>query len=171
MVGAAGFEPATSCSQGRRANQAALRPDVGEGWKNIPDTGFFPGTQPFFELFLDALTPLCYLTASLSEHAFLGSSAGRVPPKAGLTTGGQEELVFTNKWINFELCSSVAQLVESRRAGLTTEGQEKLVFINKWINFELCSSVAQLVEQVAVNHPVGGSSPSRGAIQPEAWSP
>jgi hypothetical protein len=25
------------------------------------------------------------------------------------------------------------------------------------------SSVAQLVEQVAVNHPVGGSSPSRGA--------
>ncbi len=27
MVGAAGFEPATSCSQGRRANQAALRPD------------------------------------------------------------------------------------------------------------------------------------------------
>ena len=28
MVGAAGFEPAASCSQGRRANQAALRPDV-----------------------------------------------------------------------------------------------------------------------------------------------
>jgi hypothetical protein len=27
VVGAAGFEPATSCSQGRRANQAALRPD------------------------------------------------------------------------------------------------------------------------------------------------
>jgi hypothetical protein len=27
LVGAAGFEPATSCSQGRRANQAALRPD------------------------------------------------------------------------------------------------------------------------------------------------
>ena len=27
MVGAAGFEPATSCSQGRRANQAAPRPD------------------------------------------------------------------------------------------------------------------------------------------------
>ncbi len=27
-----------------------------------------------------------------------------------------------------------------------------------------CSSVAQLVEQVAVNHWVGGSSPSRGAI-------
>lgn len=27
MVGAAGFEPATSCSQGRRANQAALRPE------------------------------------------------------------------------------------------------------------------------------------------------
>ena len=26
-----------------------------------------------------------------------------------------------------------------------------------------CSPVAQLVEQVAVNHPVGGSSPSRGA--------
>ncbi len=25
------------------------------------------------------------------------------------------------------------------------------------------SPVAQLVEQVAVNHPVGGSSPSRGA--------
>ena len=28
MVGAAGFEPAASCSQGRRANQAALRPDT-----------------------------------------------------------------------------------------------------------------------------------------------
>ena len=28
----------------------------------------------------------------------------------------------------------------------------------------VCSPVAQLVEQVAVNHPVGGSSPSRGAI-------
>ncbi len=28
VVGAAGFEPATSCSQGRRANQAALRPDT-----------------------------------------------------------------------------------------------------------------------------------------------
>ena len=28
LVGAAGFEPATSCSQGRRANQAALRPEV-----------------------------------------------------------------------------------------------------------------------------------------------
>ncbi len=27
MVGAVGFEPTTSCSQGRRANQAALRPD------------------------------------------------------------------------------------------------------------------------------------------------
>ena len=28
MVGAAGFEPAASCSQGRRANQTALRPDT-----------------------------------------------------------------------------------------------------------------------------------------------
>ena len=27
MVGAEGFELSTSCSQGRRANQAALRPD------------------------------------------------------------------------------------------------------------------------------------------------
>ena len=27
LVGARGFEPPTSCSQGRRANQAALRPD------------------------------------------------------------------------------------------------------------------------------------------------
>ncbi len=27
MVGAAGFEPATSCSQSRRANRAALRPE------------------------------------------------------------------------------------------------------------------------------------------------
>ena len=27
MVGVAGFEPATSCSQGTRANQAALHPD------------------------------------------------------------------------------------------------------------------------------------------------
>ena len=27
VVGAVGFEPTTSCSQGRRANQAALRPD------------------------------------------------------------------------------------------------------------------------------------------------
>ncbi len=31
MVGAVGFEPTTSCSQGRRANQAALRPDSCEG--------------------------------------------------------------------------------------------------------------------------------------------
>ncbi len=29
LVGAAGFEPATSCSQSRRASQAALRPDPG----------------------------------------------------------------------------------------------------------------------------------------------
>lgn len=28
MVGAVGFEPTTSCSQGRHANQAALRPDT-----------------------------------------------------------------------------------------------------------------------------------------------
>ena len=27
VVGAVGFEPTASCSQGRRANQAALRPD------------------------------------------------------------------------------------------------------------------------------------------------
>jgi hypothetical protein len=27
LVGATGFEPATPCSQGRCANQAALRPD------------------------------------------------------------------------------------------------------------------------------------------------
>jgi hypothetical protein len=27
MVGAGGFEPPTSCAQGRRANQTALRPD------------------------------------------------------------------------------------------------------------------------------------------------
>jgi hypothetical protein len=27
MVGARGFEPPTSCSQGRRANQTALRPE------------------------------------------------------------------------------------------------------------------------------------------------
>ena len=27
VVGARGFEPPTSCSQGRRANQAALRPE------------------------------------------------------------------------------------------------------------------------------------------------
>ena len=29
--------------------------------------------------------------------------------------------------------------------------------------FEIHSPVAQSVEQVAVNHPVGGSNPSRGA--------
>ena len=34
MVGAAGFEPATSCAQGRRAIQAALRPD-----KNVVTLG------------------------------------------------------------------------------------------------------------------------------------
>ena len=28
IIGANGFEPSTSCSQGRRANQAALRPAV-----------------------------------------------------------------------------------------------------------------------------------------------
>ena len=28
MVGAAGFEPATYCSQSNRANQTALRPDA-----------------------------------------------------------------------------------------------------------------------------------------------
>jgi hypothetical protein len=31
MVGAAGFEPATSCSQGRRASQAALHPERRRG--------------------------------------------------------------------------------------------------------------------------------------------
>ncbi len=31
LVGARGFEPPTSCSQGRRANQAALRPGVSAG--------------------------------------------------------------------------------------------------------------------------------------------
>ena len=35
MVGAAGFEPATSCSQSRRANRAALRPDGGCGCQYI----------------------------------------------------------------------------------------------------------------------------------------
>jgi hypothetical protein len=37
---------------------------------------------------------------------------------------------------------------------------------DNWVakhSFELRSSVAQLVERVAVNHLVGGSSPSRGA--------
>ncbi len=29
LIGARGFEPPTSCAQGRRANQAALRPDKG----------------------------------------------------------------------------------------------------------------------------------------------
>ena len=39
------------------------------------------------------------------------------------------------------------------------------VFFNIEVkNLSLCSSVAQLVERVAVNHLVGGSSPSRGAI-------
>ena len=32
------------------------------------------------------------------------------------------------------------------------------------VTFNGCSPVAQLVEQVTVNHLVGGSSPSRGAI-------
>ena len=30
MVGVAGFEPATSCSQSRRANRAAPHPDITE---------------------------------------------------------------------------------------------------------------------------------------------
>ena len=39
MVGAAGFEPATYCSQSNRANQTALRPDT---FYKIPrDTGLF----------------------------------------------------------------------------------------------------------------------------------
>jgi hypothetical protein len=42
MVGAAGFEPATSCSQGRRANQAALRPDTKQMQKYI---SFFKRAQ------------------------------------------------------------------------------------------------------------------------------
>jgi hypothetical protein len=39
MVGVAGFEPAASCSQGTRANQAALHPEhavyktLGEKWQ------------------------------------------------------------------------------------------------------------------------------------------
>ena len=38
------------------------------------------------------------------------------------------------------------------------------IAVSKCRKNKLRSSVAQLVEQVAVNHPVGGSSPSRGAI-------
>ena len=54
MVGAVGFEPTTSCSQGRRANQAALRPDdefyrLVEKW--ISDTGFFGQAQAIFLTF------------------------------------------------------------------------------------------------------------------------
>ena len=45
MVGAVGFEPTTSCSQGRRANQAALRPDKHHEifffYSASCDTGFF----------------------------------------------------------------------------------------------------------------------------------
>ena len=34
VVGAVGFEPTTSCSQGRHANQAALRPDDVMNYQN-----------------------------------------------------------------------------------------------------------------------------------------
>ena len=55
LVGAVGFEPTTSCSQGRRANQAALRPDVDSvdlQKSGYSDTGFFPQAQAFFNFFL-----------------------------------------------------------------------------------------------------------------------
>ena len=48
MVGAVGFEPTTSCSQGRRANQAALRPDYiekGSIQKIEPEELWLPGTD------------------------------------------------------------------------------------------------------------------------------
>ena len=41
MVGAVGFEPTTSCSQGRRANQAALRPDIRHEKSPIRKSGLY----------------------------------------------------------------------------------------------------------------------------------
>src|SRR5688572_29663993 len=46
-IGARGFEPPTSCAQGRRANQTALRPDfrtlivsaLGSVWKRVQSRG------------------------------------------------------------------------------------------------------------------------------------
>ena len=67
MVGAVGFEPTTSCSQGRRANQAALRPDnvVGIGEKWIPDTGFSGQAQHFFNFLLTGSN--CYANKGCFE--------------------------------------------------------------------------------------------------------
>ena len=60
MVGAVGFEPTTSCSQGRRANQAALRPDCKA--KNSVETKvdtlipvFQHKRNPFFNFYLTSI--------------------------------------------------------------------------------------------------------------------
>ena len=63
MVGARGFEPPTSCSQGRRAARLRHAPTgvtVRAGAKVALDTGFFLPVQPFFQLSLDDLFSLCY---------------------------------------------------------------------------------------------------------------
>ena len=44
MVGASRFERPTSCSQGRRANQAALRPDILNSNHQMPSSKQIPIT-------------------------------------------------------------------------------------------------------------------------------
>ncbi len=62
VVGAVGFEPTASCSQGRRANQAALRPDYIEKARfkksNLNDLAPRDGFEP----------PTRWLTATCSTN-------------------------------------------------------------------------------------------------------
>jgi hypothetical protein len=80
MVGATGFEPATSCSQGKRANHAALRPDESLRYhkKALPINGATATKgmesgrnteKPGFVLFPFSL-PSMSLTAFYPQHSF-----------------------------------------------------------------------------------------------------
>jgi hypothetical protein len=44
FVGAAGFEPATSCSQSRRANRTTLRPVLYQQFLKLFDLSVYTGT-------------------------------------------------------------------------------------------------------------------------------
>ena len=87
MVGKAGFEPATSCSQSRRANQAALlpvcvQPNKGRrGWESATPSGPPAG--------MDRLIPGLFL----AEDPIHFRPTVRTRPLGGASTIGQFHLI------------------------------------------------------------------------------
>ena len=68
MVGVSGFEPPASCSQSRRANQAALHPDI----KNIVNSQKRHKKQPLLKAILCAECILPYiLKFSIDEELLI----------------------------------------------------------------------------------------------------